>query len=159
MTTEARPAEQSAEGQAQQHGGHANKFVGDGVLGVLGAPERLPDHPSRALAAAEEIAASVERRFGDELKVGIGINSGPVSVGTVGGGGRLDFTVIGDPVNTAARVESATRETGDDLLITDATRAALTGDRDGWQERPPVALKGKEQAVALYAPARVAAEA
>jgi adenylate cyclase len=72
-------------------------------------------------------------------------------VGTIGGGGRLDFTVIGDPVNTAARVESATRQTDDDLLITDATKAALGDDLGGWDERPRVALKGKTREVRVYA--------
>ena len=73
-------------------------------------------------------------------------------VGTIGGGGRLDFTVIGDTVNTAARVESATRQTDDDLLITDATRSALSRNAAGWEERPPIALKGKSEEVGLYAP-------
>jgi adenylate cyclase len=65
-------------------------------------------------------------------------------------GGRLDFTVIGDAVNTAARVESATRQTDDDLLITETTRRALAKDFGGWEERPPVTLKGKAQEVRLY---------
>ena len=95
-----------------RHGGHANKFVGDGVLAVFGAPERVPDHADRALEAACEIAAAVEEEFGSELAIGIGINSGPVIAGSIGGGGRLEFTVIGDPVNVASRVERATRKTG-----------------------------------------------
>ena len=64
--------------------------------------------------------------------------------------GRVDFTVIGDTVNTAARVESATRDTGDDLLITDATRSRIDDD-DDWIERPAVTLKGKLQPVRIYA--------
>jgi adenylate cyclase len=107
-----------------RHGGHANKFIGDGLLGVFGAPERLPDHADRGMAVALEISRAVSERYGDELRIGIGVNSGRVIAGTGGGGGRLDFTVIGDPVNTAARVEAATRQTGDDVLITDATRAS-----------------------------------
>src|SRR5207253_3826487 len=55
-----------------RHGGHANKFIGDGVLGVFGAPERLRDHADRALAAACEIAPAVEERYGDELPMGVG---------------------------------------------------------------------------------------
>jgi adenylate cyclase len=133
-----------------RHGGHANKFIGDGLLAVFGAPSRLPDHADRAVAAGLEIARLVRDRFGPDLRVGIGINSGTVVVGTIGGGGRLDFTVIGDAVNTAARVESATRETGDDLLITDATRRALTAEFGGWEERDRVALKGKAREVQLF---------
>ena len=134
-----------------RHGGHANKFIGDGLLAVFGAPQRLIDHADRAVAAGIELAQLVRERYRGELRVGIGINSGRVVVGTIGGGGRLDFTVIGDPVNTAARVESATRQTDDDLLITEATRTALSDDRGGWQERPPMALKGKAVEVRLYA--------
>lgn len=133
-----------------RHGGHANKFIGDGLLAVFGAPNRLPDHADRAVAAGLEIAQVVRDRYRGELRVGIGINSGRVVVGTIGGGGRLDFTVIGDAVNTAARVESATRETGDDLLITEATRRTLSSDSGGWDERPRVSLKGKAEEVRLY---------
>jgi class 3 adenylate cyclase len=135
------------------HGGHANKFIGDGLLSVFGAPERHADHADRAVAAALEIAERVGEQYGDELRVGLGVNSGSVVVGTIGGGGRLDFTVIGDAVNTAARVESATRETGDDVLITGETRRHLTRDHGRWVERPPIPLKGKTEEIALYAPA------
>ena len=134
-----------------EHGGHANKFIGDGLLAVFGAPERLEDHADRAVAAAREIAEVVRDRYEGELRVGVGVNSGTVMAGTVGGGGRLDFTVIGDVVNTAARVESATRETGDDLLITEATRSLLDDAGPAWEERPAIALKGKREKVALYA--------
>jgi class 3 adenylate cyclase len=136
------------------HGGHANKFIGDGLLAVFGAPERLRDHADRAVAAALEIARLVRDRYSGELRVGIGVNSGRVVVGTIGGGGRLDFTVIGDSVNTAARVESATRQTQDDVLITSATYQLLTQpELAEWEERPPIPLKGKTQPVGLYAPA------
>lgn len=135
-----------------RHGGHANKFIGDGLLAVFGAPERHVDHADRAVAAACEIAASVQQRYDGGLGVGVGVHSGPVVVGTVGGGGRLDFTVIGDTVNTAARVESATRSTGDDVLITDETRRRLRSDATQWDARPPIELKGKTERIGLLAP-------
>lgn len=134
------------------HGGHANKFIGDGLLAVFGAPDRLDDHADRAVAAGREIVHAINRGYNGELKVGIGINSGRVVVGTIGGGGRVEFTVIGDPVNTASRVEEATRTTGDDVLITEETIRRLT-DADGWVERPSVTLRGKTDVVRLYAPA------
>jgi adenylate cyclase len=87
-----------------------------------------------------------------QFGVGIGVNSGRVIAGTVGGGGRVEFTVIGDTVNTAARVEAETRRTGDDVLITDATRGLLAGNLLEFAERPPVLLKGKRQHVQLWAP-------
>jgi adenylate cyclase len=133
-------------------GGHANKFIGDGLLAVFGAPERHGDHADRAVAAALEIAARVRERYADDLRVGLGVNSGSVVVGTIGGGGRLDFTVIGDAVNTAARVESATRTTGDDVLITGETRRRLAAENGDWEERPSIPLKGKDEEIALYAP-------
>jgi class 3 adenylate cyclase len=134
------------------HGGHANKFIGDGLLAVFGAPETVEDHARRAVEAALEIAAAVHERFGDRIAVGIGVNSGPVVAGTVGGGGRLEFTVIGDAVNTASRVEAATRETGDEVLITEDTRRLLPNDRFDLDERPAVELRGKAVHVTLWAP-------
>jgi adenylate cyclase len=138
----------------RRHGGHANKFIGDGLLAVFGAPERHADHAARAVAAARDVTLLVGRRFGDRLRVGIGVNSGRVVVGTIGGGGRRDFTVIGDPVNTAARVEAATRVTGDDLLITETTLRALGAEAGGFEERAAAPLKGKAAPVRLYAPRR-----
>jgi adenylate cyclase len=138
------------------HGGHANKFVGDGLLGVFGAPDRLPDHADRAVAAAIQVAEVVREAYEGELDIGIGVNSGAVVAGTVGGGGRVEFTVIGDTVNTAARVEEATRETGDVILLTDATCRLLRQDHGGFDERGDVALKGKTERVRLYAPRAVA---
>jgi class 3 adenylate cyclase len=135
-----------------RHGGHANKFIGDGLLAVFGAPDRLSDHADRAVAAALEIVDLVERRYGDALRIGIGVNSGPVVAGTIGGGGRVEFTVIGDPVNTAARVEEVTRATGDTVLVTEATRCLLTRDFGGFAERPLAELKGKSEQVRLHAP-------
>lgn len=84
------------------------------------------------------------------MRIGIGINSGNVVAGTIGGGGRVDFTVIGDTVNAAARVEAATRDTGDDLLITHATWTLL--DDVNWIERDAVTLKDKSRPVRIYAP-------
>ena len=133
----------------RRHGGHANKFIGDGLLAVFGAPDRRPDHARRAVAAGRDIVETIRHHSG-AFRIGVGINSGNVIAGTIGGGGRVDFTVIGDTVNTAARVESATRDTGDDLLITHATWSLIEDD-DAWIERPAVALKGKSQPVRIYA--------
>jgi class 3 adenylate cyclase len=134
------------------HGGHANKFIGDGLLGVFGAPHRIDDHADRAVAAAIEIAQRVRERYAGRVGAGVGVNSGRVVAGTVGGGGRVEFTVIGDTVNTASRVEAATRETGDDVLITDATRERLPAERYQLEGRPSVPLKGKQVEVRLWAP-------
>jgi adenylate cyclase len=134
-----------------EHGGHANKFLGDGLLAVFGAPERLPDHADRALAAAHEVAGKLIERFGDEVRFGMGINSGPVVVGSVGGGGRLEFAVVGDTVNVAARVEHLTRETGDVVLLTEATRCLLSNGSEEIEPRGDFALKGVSEPVPIYA--------
>ena len=139
-----------------RHGGHANKFVGDGLLAVFGAPERWPDHADRAVGAALEIADVVQDVYRGELRIGIGVNSGSVLAGTIGGGGRLEFTVIGDAVNTASRVEQATRATGDTVLVTDATLALVARDHGGFDERPAMDLRGKSEPVVLFAPCRTA---
>ena len=134
------------------HGGHANKFIGDGLLAVFGTPERLPDHADRAVEAGVDMVRRVRAEYAGEIRVGIGVNSGPVVAGTIGGGGRLEFTVIGDTVNTAARVERVTRTTGHEMLISEATHALLDRDRDGFEEWGSAQLKGKSEEVKLYSP-------
>ena len=133
------------------HGGHVDKFIGDGLLAVFGAPQRLPNHAAAAVSAAQSIAAAVEAEFHGELSVGIGINTGTVVAGNVGGAGRFEFSVIGDPVNVAARVESATRQTGDTILISGRTLDVLDDDAVRVVERPDVVLKGKSGSVSLFA--------
>jgi adenylate cyclase len=142
------------------HGGHVDKFVGDGLLAVFGAPRRLADHAEQALAAAIEIDRAVADEFAGELTIGVGLNSGRAVAGNVGGAGRLDFSVIGDAVNVAARIESATRQTGDAVLVSEHTRALLSGRAaDSLEERPPVPLKGKSEEIAIFAPAELARQA
>jgi adenylate cyclase len=131
-------------------GGHVNKLTGDGLLAVFGAPLRSPDHADLAVSAGREMLAAVEARFGDRCRIGIGINSGLVLIGTVGGGGYTEVAVIGDPVNVAARVQDATRELGEELLVTEATRCLLDGPGDELAERGRLTLRGKPKPVAVY---------
>jgi adenylate cyclase len=135
-----------------RHGGHVDKFIGDGLLAVFGAPAGFADHADRALAAGLEIVQALGQR-GGELRVCIGINSGRVVAGSIGGGGRLNFSVIGDAVKVAARVEEATRTTGDELLLTRATSDALLRPAS-LVSRGSILLKGKSDAIELLAPAR-----
>ena len=135
-----------------EHGGRVDKFVGDGLLAVFGAPRRLEDHADQALAAALEIERKVRAGDAGELEIGIGLNSGPVVAGNVGGSGRLEFSVIGDPVNVAARVEAATRQTGDTVLIAERTKELLKDTDARLVEREGAELKGKTEPVRLYAP-------
>jgi len=91
------------------HGGTVDKFAGDAVMAVFGAPDPVTDHAERALRCAMAMQArQAELNEGAELpmEMGIGVNTGVVIAGTVGGGGRLEYTVLGDPVNVAQRLQS-----------------------------------------------------
>jgi adenylate cyclase len=134
------------------HGGHVDKFVGDGLLAIFGAPIPEADHADRALMSAVQIVQELEQRRVGPLEIGIGISSGKVLVGSVGGGGRLDFTAIGDAVNVASRVEAATRVTGDPILLSEATKRLLRHSPVELDERPAVSAKGGESVTRVYVP-------
>ncbi|MEV3900988.1 adenylate/guanylate cyclase domain-containing protein [Mycobacterium sp. NPDC050551] len=131
-------------------GGHVNKFLGDGALAVFGAPNDLADHADAAVKAAVLIHRYVTERFGSALRIGIGINTGVVIAGTIGGGGKLEFTLIGDTVNVAARVEQLTKATGDVILLTRQTVDALDVRPAELVDRGSYALKGKAAAVEVF---------
>lgn len=92
----------------------------------------------------------VAERFGGELRIGIGINTGVVIAGTIGGGSKLEFTLIGDAVNVAARLEQLTKTTGDAILLTEQTIDALASPPLGLTDRGSHALKGKSAAVKVF---------
>ena len=131
-------------------GGHVNKFLGDGALAVFGAPNDLADHADAALRAAVKIRRLVAQRFAGDLSIGIGINTGVVIAGTIGGGGKLEFTLIGDAVNVAARVEQLTKTTGDAILLTQQCVDALGSRPPGLIDRGLHVLKGKLAAVQVF---------
>src|SRR3954452_12753766 len=134
-----------------RHRGHIDQFIGDAVLAVFGAPERIPQHADRAVQCAVELARTINSRRPGGFEVGVGVNTGPVVAGSIGGAGRLSFSVIGDPVNLASRVESVTRETGDPVLITGETRAQLSETIEV-EPRGEREIRGYERRVELYAP-------
>jgi class 3 adenylate cyclase len=131
-------------------GGHVNKFLGDGALAVFGAPNDLVDHANAAVTAALLIHRLVAERFGGELRIGIGINTGVVIAGTIGGGGKLEFTLIGDTVNVAARVEQLTKTTGEAILLTQQCVDALAARPPGLVDRGFHVLKGKSASVQVF---------
>ncbi|MFN8033928.1 MAG: adenylate/guanylate cyclase domain-containing protein [Mycobacterium sp.] len=133
-----------------ESGGHVNKFLGDGALAVFGAPNDLADHADSALRAAVTIHRLVAERFDRELRVGIGINTGVVIAGTIGGGGKLEFTLIGDTVNVAARVEQLTKTTGDPILLTQQCVDAMPSRPPGLVDRGSHELKGKSAPVHVF---------
>ena len=131
-------------------GGHVNKFLGDGALAVFGAPNDLADHADAAVTAAVLIQRLVAERFGGALRIGIGINTGVVIAGTIGGGGKLEFTLIGDTVNVAARVEQLTKITGDAILLTGQCVDALPTRPPELIDRGSHELKGKSAPVNVF---------
>jgi adenylate cyclase len=122
------------------HGGTLISYLGDGFMAVFGAPIEQEDHADRALGAAREILGERLPRFNEWLRgqgyadgfvIGIGINTGPFMAGNVGSEQRLEYTAMGDTINTASRLEGATKEAGFYMLLADSTRVALTRAWDG----------------------------
>jgi adenylate cyclase len=135
------------------HRGHPNKLLGDGFLAAFGAPEPLDDHADRAVAAGVALLEAIAERYGGAVEVGIGVNTGRVVAGTIGSADKLDYTLIGDAVNVAARVQALTRALGDPMLVTATTAEAVRGDVV-LQPRGQHALRGRGGAVEVLAPAR-----
>lgn len=141
-------------------GGIVNKFGGDSLLAVFGTPiNPADDHAARAVRTAQNMLASLAEfnrvqaaTGGLTLRIGIGIASGPVVVGNVGGQNRLEYTVIGDTVNLAARLQSLTKDLGRDVLVNAAT---YEGAHRVWplaaERLPEMAIRGKSEPVAVYA--------
>ena len=133
--------------------GTLDKFRGDGLMAFFGAPLPMPDHAHRAVAAALrmlELLSDVNAYSspGRRLAMRIGINSGPVVVGDIGSPQRKDYTVIGDTVNTASRLESSVARPGD-VVIGPATRDQLD-DAFRCQPLEETALKGKRERIRPY---------
>lgn len=136
-----------------RHGGTVDKFVGDCVMAMWGAPDDQPDHARRALAAAEDMQRWLEagndswrERFGFGVELAIGVNTGEAVVGNFGSETRMEYTVIGDVVNVAARLESIARP--GQILITRAT-ATRAGDDFRYRSLGHRALAGKLAPVEL----------
>ena len=145
---------------ARRHGGMVDKFIGDGALVVFGALDGDAGAPAAALAFAEDLLATLAAPAGRDgaVRVGIGIHHGDVFCGIVGTEDRQEFTVLGDTVNVASRIETATKRFATDLLVSDAVLAAAGADRDAWRPVSAEPLRGRREAVVLHA-RRSAAEA
>jgi adenylate cyclase len=142
------------------HSGTLDKFIGDAIMAFWGAPVVMEDHAARAVAAALEMSDALEamrKDLGDlvaDLEIGIGIHSGRAVVGFIGSNDRLDYTVIGDTVNLASRVEGLTKGIAR-ILVTEATRKAA-GDGFAWRDCGVHQVKGREEGVRLFEPSRKA---
>lgn len=143
-----------------RHGGTLDKYLGDGLMALFGAPLHAPDHPRRAVAAAVEMLKSLdelnrswEARGEVTLGLGIGINSGRVVVGNIGCPERMDYTVIGEAVNLAARLEAMNKEYGTRIILSEYTvRLLQEGDLPpGWalEELGPAQVRGLAEPVRI----------
>ncbi len=132
------------------HNGIVTQFQGDAVLATFNVPLEDPGHAANAFAAALAILACVaEREFaGERIRVRIGINTGSLVAGNVGGGGRQSYTVHGDAVNLAARLEALCKEHGTSLLLSAATAKALPGAR--LVAVGTIAVRGLAEPVTVY---------
>jgi adenylate cyclase len=136
------------------HGGTLDKYLGDGLMALFGAPTTTPEDASNALNAAvamQRRIIGINQEFRSEglaeIGVGIGMHTGEVTVGYIGSERRSEYTAIGDAVNTAARLESHAR--GGEILISGATSQAA-GKRYKLKEREPITVKNREQPVPLF---------
>ncbi|WP_238297397.1 adenylate/guanylate cyclase domain-containing protein, partial [Methylobacterium soli] len=132
------------------------KFIGDGALILFGVPDEGLDDAGRALAFGHDLVRMVEawnatRELPQTVRIGIGIHVGEVFCGIIGDEERMEFTVLGDAVNVASRLEQATKRYGATIL---ASEAAVEGssERDAWHEIGREPLAGRKEPVAIFAP-------
>ncbi len=141
------------------HGGTLISYLGDGFMAVFGAPIDQPDHADRALAAAREILGHRlplfnewfrEQGFGDGFRIGVGLNSGPFMAGNVGSEKRLEYTAMGDTINTASRLEGLTKESDFYMLMAESTREALVDAPDDLVQVGAVDVRGREGQITVW---------
>jgi len=143
----------------KKHGGTIDKFIGDAIMALFGAPVSYEDNARRAVAAACEMRTALESvPLGDlvlppgmKFNIGIGIHYGDVIVGSIGSSDKTDYSVIGDSVNLASRMEGLTKTYGAMILATQAVKDDIKTDGFAFRYLDDVKVKGKEKAVPIYA--------
>jgi adenylate cyclase len=146
-------------GAIMDHGGTLVSYTGDGIIALFGAPIEQPDHAYRALAAAREMLFERlprfnewmrEQRLGEGFQMGIGINTGEIMSGQVGSEQRMEYTVIGDAVNTAARLEGMTKGTPHSVFIAESTKDLLHSGVDGLSYVDELPVRGREATIRIW---------
>ncbi|MGI9353987.1 MAG: adenylate/guanylate cyclase domain-containing protein, partial [Rhizobiaceae bacterium] len=146
------------------HGGTLDKYLGDGAMATFGTPEAGPDDAQNALAAArqmlsemEELNTQRERDGLEPVRMSVGLHFGTVTLGDIGSSRRLEFAVIGDTVNVASRLESASRELDCRCVVSDdlMKRVDADGPRDGdcvngFEPRAGVQLRGRQTPIDVW---------
>jgi len=145
------------------HQGKVDKYMGDCIMAFWGAPKPMPDHAHHAILAGlemQQIMQKLRPRFKErgwpEIQIGVGINSGRVSVGNMGSDVRVAYTVMGDEVNLASRLEGITKKYGVGIIVGENTRNAAPGFV--YRELDHVQVAGKDKSVAIYEPIGLASE-
>ena len=140
-----------------KEGGYIDKFIGDAVMAIFGAPKQTPDHPLRACQAAlamqwkvKELAQQFQEKYGlSEFKIGVGLHTGPVIIGNMGTSTRLNYTAMGDAVNLASRLETATKGLGVGILASEQTYQRVTDNIEA-RYVDKIAVKGKAETIRVY---------
>ena len=143
----------------KKYGGTIDKFMGDAIMALFGAPVSYEDNCRRAVAAAQEMREAVEKiemedlvlPAGMKFNIGIGIHYGDVIVGSIGSEDKTDYSVIGDNVNLASRLEGLTKTYGTMILISEAVKADIQDEEFVFRHLDNVKVKGKEHPVPIYA--------
>ena len=139
--------------EVDRHDGLVNKFIGDAVLAIFGAPVELDDHAGNALSAARAMAKRLAEEVPD-LEAGIGVATGEAVAGNVGDESRFEYTVIGDAVNAAARLTELAKEVDGRLLAAwESVESANEDEAGHWKKHDTVTLRGRSSETVLAVPA------
>ena len=137
--------------------GIVNQLIGDGIMAMFGATGRTPLHADRAVRAGismiqglDSLGEKLHALGFDPVKIGVGINTGTTIVGTIGAPGRMEYTAIGDPVNTAARIEGMTKDVGVPMLISESTWERCESPKPKAKKLPPRQVRGRQKEIVLY---------
>jgi adenylate cyclase len=149
----------------EAHSGFVDKYIGDAIVAVFGAPLDDADHAANAVRAALQCTArlgelnGVTATFkGRTVRQRIGLNSGEALVGNIGSRRRFNYTVMGDMVNLASRLEGANKVFGTTVIASETTRA-LTGEIFEWRELDAIRVKGRDNSVRIHEPLAASREA
>jgi adenylate cyclase/guanylate cyclase len=140
----------------EAHNGYVDKYIGDSIVAVFGAPADDPNHAANAARAALDCCAKLAELNRDSaafqehpLAQRIGINSGDAVVGNLGSRRRFNYSVMGDTVNLASRLEGANKFYGTTIIVSETT-VRLAGDAFAWRELDAIRVKGRSQALKIY---------
>lgn len=133
--------------------GTIDKFIGDAIMAFWNAPLNVPDHQLHAVESALRMQESLvlfNKENKTSLAVGVGLHAGNVIVGNVGSKERVNYTILGDTVNIASRVESLTKKYGVQILVTEEVRNKIDDEKFMWRKLDVITVKGKSKATTLY---------